>query len=382
MNEPLSLPVIALKRPNQLILEFDELGNYAENYFYTIELCNQDWTPTTLTYFDYLDGYESNPLSDYDFSFTSLQPYTHYRVAIPNRNCKPKMAGNYILKIYADNDPEEIVLSRKFYVVRQRVSIDENARQSSNISERETHQEIDFQVVHKGLNLSNPMESINATIMQNTDIQGARTGLKPAFLQDEVLSYDLNNGNTFQGLREFRWFSTQSLVHYGERIKMVETYLGKIHVFVNEDKFRSFKSYVYHDDLNGNFVVNTLDETEIALQAHYTMVHFTLPMKEPLRQGSLYIMGAMTNWQATDANRLAYNEKRQAYEGTLYLKQGLYNYLYGYKEDDKSAVDYDFVEGNYFETENDYTIFIYHRPFGQRYDELIGVKTINTIRRN
>lgn len=35
----------------------------------------------------------------------------------------------------------------------------------------------------------------------------------------------------------------------------------------------------------------------------------------------------------------------------------------------------DETEGNWFEATNDYTIFIYHRPFGSRYDHLVGVYT-------
>ncbi len=377
---PLSLPVWMLGSGDELLLEFDLLGDYAENYSYTIELCTHDWRPVDeLTPFDYIEGYDRDLLNNYEFSYTSLQPYTHYQLRIPNENCRPLIAGNYVLKIFTE-DPSEPVIVRKFFVARQLLSIEANIHQSGNIQRQLTHQEVDFKVLHKGMIIANPFQSINAGIIQNGDIDGAHNGLKPAFIQDNVLSFDLSDKNEFQGMKEFRWFDLRSLIHYGERIKLVKTHLGRIHVFVTPDQVRSYKQYFYHEDMNGRFIVHTLDETVTALQAQYAEVHFTLPLRHPFKNGDIYIMGALSEWKARPENRMHWNEKRKAYEGSLYLKQGFYNYLYGFKESDQENVNYETIEGNFFDTENDYTIFIYHRPFGERYDELIAVKTFNTIK--
>ena len=377
---PLSLPVWMLGSNSELLFEFDEVGDYAENYSYSIELCTHDWLPVQeLTPFDYIDGYDRDLLSNYEFSNGSLQPYTHYRLRIPNENCRPLLAGNYILRIFKE-DPSDPVIIRKFFVARQLLSIEANIHQSDNIQRQQTHQEVDFKVLHKGMIFANPFQSINASIIQNGNIDGARIGLKPAFIQDNVLSFDLSGDNEFQGMKEFRWFDLRSLIHYGERIKLVKTHLGRIHVFISPDEVRSYKQYFYHEDMNGRFILKTLDETVSTLQARYAEVHFTLPLRHPFQNGDIYIMGALSDWKTGKDNRMIWNPKRKAYEGRLFLKQGFYNYLYGFKKSDQEDVNYETIEGNFFDTENDYTIFIYHRPFGERYDELIAVKTFNTIK--
>ncbi|MCH5327114.1 MAG: DUF5103 domain-containing protein, partial [Duncaniella sp.] len=66
------------------------------------------------------------------------------------------------------------------------------------------------------------------------------------------------------------------------------------------------------------------------------------------------------------------------YELSLLLKQGAYNYQYLYVAPGSERGESGPVEGNYFQTVNEYTVKVYHRPRGGRYDRLVGIGSITT----
>ena len=74
---------------------------------------------------------------------------------------------------------------------------------------------------------------------------------------------------------------------------------------------------------------------------------------------------------------MRYNKEHYNYENVQLLKQGSYNYQYLYVHNGSTKGETGPVEGNFYQTENEYLILIYHRPFGERYDKLIGMKQIN-----
>ena len=106
-----------------------------------------------------------------------------------------------------------------------------------------------------------------------------------------------------------------------------------------------------------------------------------MPFDNPTPEGNFYVLGKLTNWKLDKVNRMTYNYKRFGYECNLYVKQGYYNYLYAFLKDKSKAGDETLMEGNHWETENDYTIYVYHRQRGTFYDQLVGVKRLNSVRR-
>jgi Type 9 secretion system plug protein 1st domain len=374
----LSLPIISLSENDRILFSFDDLEGDVKNYFYTVELCNSDWTPSYLPTMEYIDGYESNPFYDYNYSSVINSNYTHYKLTLPNDNLAISKAGNYILKVYLDNDPEDLVITQRFYVLNRKVKIDGQVRKPTTIQYAKTHQEIIFNVRHENITITNPFETMNANLMQNNRPDNMKMGLQPTFIRDNTLVYSDQTDNVFPSLKEFRWADLQSLIYFESRIKYTELLLGIRHIWLTEDPIRSYEQYFYRKDINGKFFINTEDEIDRETQSQYVLLHFTLPFDYELSRGNLYVMGAFTNWEAKDVNKMTYNYKRKAYECAIMTKQGYYNYMYGYKENGEDEIDFELIEGYYFDSENDYTIFIYHRPFGQRYDALIGVKTINS----
>ena len=74
---------------------------------------------------------------------------------------------------------------------------------------------------------------------------------------------------------------------------------------------------------------------------------------------------------------MKYNPETHAYECARLLKQGAYNYQYLYVAPGSTVGSTAQAEGNFYETENEYLILVYHRPFGERYDRLIGMQQVS-----
>ena len=111
-------------------------------------------------------------------------------------------------------------------------------------------------------------------------------------------------------------------------------------------------------------------------EGDYATVNFFLAYPNPLIEGKLYVFGELTQWQFLQEAELTYNYERKGFTGRMLLKQGFYNYQYVMLPNNSKVGDVTLIEGNFFETNNQYTIYVYHRPMGTRYDKLINITTL------
>ena len=132
-------------------------------------------------------------------------------------------------------------------------------------------------------------------------------------------------------------------------------------------------------DINGRKIIKSDDNAENSnIEADYAWVFFFLPMETPVTSGQLYLLGSLTDWQLDENSKLTYNENARGYQATLYLKQGFYNYIYVLRNPLTSRSDDSFIEGSHWETENQYTIYVYFREMGSLYDRLIALQNLSS----
>lgn len=375
----LSTPIISLNSFDKLHFSFDDLDGDFKNYYYTLIHCSQDWSRSDISSFDYVEGFTEDQITDYAFSFNTLQDYTHYQLQLPNESMKITKSGNYIIAVFADNDLDQIILTRQFFVMEPYVEIEGQVKRTMAIRYSSTHQEIDFTINHKGYSIQNPFDEIQVMVRQNKRPDNAISNLKPSFVHDEALVYDYETEILYQGGKEFRWFDMQSIRYQKERIKMVEMIRDTTHVYIAADPVASFEKYYYRKDMNGQYFINLQEGNNPNLEPDYVIVHFTLPFKTPLNEGEIYVTGSFNDWCVSGCKPMIYNFDRKSYEATYYLKQGYYNYVYGYLEEDQKTLDIEMIEGSSFETENEYEVFVYHKTFGSRYQKLIGYSIFNSL---
>jgi hypothetical protein len=376
----LSQPILNLGSEEKLKLSFDDLDADLKNYSYTIIHCNSNWEPSGLMPAEYIDGFQDNTINDYRYSFNTLQKYTHYNAVFPNNTMKITKSGNYILKVFLDGDSENIAITRRFMVYENKIMIDAKVIPASIISDRNFKQEIDFTINHTGYSITNPYADLKIVVTQNNRWDNAKTTLKPLFVKDNELVYDFDVDNVFPGGNEFRYFDIKSIRYQSERIANVKRDSLGNQITLTSDEKRTFKRYSTYKDINGKYLIKIQEGNDSEVEADYCYVHFFLQYDAVLTDGNLYLFGTFNAWKCNKNTLMRYNNKRFGYECTLYLKQGYYNYEYVFLKDGETAADDTLIEGMHYETENDYSIYVYHQHPGTFYDQLIGVKRMNSLR--
>jgi hypothetical protein len=378
----LSYPVLKLKNGEKLVLHFDLLDDQAEAYNYTFIHCNKDWNRSDIFPNDYTDGYAENPVEDYKSSFNTTVNYIHYMITFPNDRIQLKFSGNYILAVYPADKPEEPAITQRFIVTEDALKINVDVHRPMISEDKNTQQQVDFTVNYAGLDFTDPFRNIYAFILQNGRWDNAKRNLKPDFYGVNELKFNsLSDKNIFQGGNEFRYFDIKSLRYQTEYVRGIEFAGSNYNVYLFPSDSREFKPYFYWQDFNGKYYVAVQEGQNNDIDADYVYVYFTLPSKQNIEGGDVYVSGGLNNWSYDKNNKLTYNTEKNQYECTMLLKQGWYNYEFAYLSKGSHDGTASLFEGSHFETENDYTIYIYYRNPRERYDRVVGSVTFNTLNR-
>jgi hypothetical protein len=380
----MSYPVIELGSRDELILSFDDMDGDIKNYQYTIIHCNADWTRSTLFQSDYMEGFYENPLNNYRLSFNTFMAYTHYTVTIPGYDLQLNLPGNYIILVYEDFDQEKAVLTRRFMISESRVHIQAHVHQPRQTRYHQASQQVSINILHPELQVYDPHSEFFVTVMQNNRQDNVISDVKPMYIRNREVSYENDEMLVFPGGNEFRNFDTKSLRYQTEFIRNIDFHGGVYHVELHHSRPREFSRYFSHQDINGRFLIRNEEGRDAAIDADYLMVYFTLQREKPFENGNVYVLGALADWDFQSRNRMSYNPSGKAYELTMLLKQGYYNYKFAFLEDGSPEADATIIEGSFHEAENDYLILVYHRQPGSRFDRLVGTQQINSrlIRRS
>jgi hypothetical protein len=373
-----SFPVISLGTNEQITLGFDDLKGGSRTYYYTIEHCDANWNSSKLSPAEYLQSFTDERIFNYTYSSATFQKYTHYEIKLPNTTVAPKISGNYALKVYEDGDPSKLVLTRRLYVVNKRVSISANIIASNNVAARRTNQKVNFNIDYSGLPLQNPNRDIRAFIIQNARPETGKMNSTPTYVRGTQLVYNDVNINDFPGRNEFRHFDTRSLRLNSERIARIYRDTANT-VMLLGDPIRNQADYTLLYDNNGKFFILNQDGRDPRTDADYAYVYFSLAANKPDTEGTPYIIGQFNDFKIDESSRMQYDNRGRFY-ANLFLKQGVYDYQYVWVNNATKKPDDTVIEGNYFETENDYQLLIYYRPPGARWEELVGYSLLNTAK--
>lgn len=360
---------------DQLVLTFDDLEEESRYLKYTIIHCTHDWQPSDLNQIEYIDGFMEDEISTYNYSFNTITHYMQYELVFPNENLRPTKSGNYLLFVY-DDTPDNPILTRRFMVKESECAgITGLVHASSNVEDRFTRQEVDFTVNAGNYVVRNPAMTLHATIKQNGRWDNAIYGLTYRSGRPGEFSFDYDNGvNTFDGGAEFRTFDIRSLRTNGDRVVGLTFQHRENQAYILEDEARPFGAYESRQTLNGACIYRNIDMSN-AYSEDYVNTHFTLKSSFPFTDGDVYVFGQLTDWRIQDRAKLKYNEQFKYWETAFPIKQGVYSYQYVYVPRGSKKIDVTYIEGNHFETGNQYMVLLYFREEGTSYDKLIGVES-------
>ncbi|MCB0765742.1 MAG: DUF5103 domain-containing protein [Flavobacteriales bacterium] len=377
----LAAPITELEAQEPLVLRFDDLQPNVENFSYTVVHCNANWQPSDLMPGQYIDGVQNDYVPAGELSYNTLQPFIHYELEVPNRMMRFTRSGNYLLKVYRGSDVDDLVLTRRFLVAEQKVVIDARVVASRDVDLRDVAQQVDFTVRHPGLFIPDPFGDVHVTVLQNMRWDDARSGSQPRFVRDHELVYDHPQQASFMGANEYRNFDLKNIRLATRNIDRITTDAGDglYEAYLTPEVKRNIRVYDNQRDLNGKFLVrNDLVDGD-PLGADYVKVHFIQPMPEQL-DADVYVYGGLSDFQCRKECRMTWSPEQRAYRADLLLKQGFYDFTYVTLGAGSNAPDLTTIEGSHYQTENDYLILVYLSDRQQRYDRLVGMRFVNSVR--
>ncbi len=355
----------------QLELSFDDLDADSKEYQYKIEHMTHDWQSSRLSSVQFIDGFDQNTILNVNNSFNTFQNYTHYSVKIPNINTVITKSGNYLLSVL--NYDDEVIFTRRFVLYENKTTIGVTVERSRNTKTLNTQQTIQFSVNHPNIRVNNPRQEIHVVILKNKNWNEMISELQPTFFKPNQLLYTYTNKTNFWGGNEYLNFDNKYIRN--SSLNVVKVVRKDIfHHYVYPYTLKESKKYTYNPDINGQFVIRTLEANDSKTEADYAMMHFSLLTEEPFLDKEVFVYGAFNDFNITDENKMQYDAKEKSYQLNILLKQGFYNYTFATQQSDGSVNTHD-INGSFYETENEYTVIVYYKPFGSFYERVIGIGT-------
>lgn len=371
-------PAINLYSNEQLSLSFDDLDRTVKDYYITIIHCNADWSISRLSPLEYIVGYNEDQITNIHPSKATLQPYIHYQYLFPNNNIKPKIAGNYLLKVYADADKTNIILTKYMYVINNSGEISSQIIPSSQSDKKDHYQKININY-KPTLSIPNPERDLKIHIFQNQRSDNLQSVSKPTFIGVNELQYNAINTLEFAGNNEFRYVDLRLLnSETAPQNELIRDSILTVVLLVDIENQNTKYTSTY--DKNGNYYIRNTQYRQEELTSDYINVIFSL-QTNTIIDGNIYIVGRFNDFKRNINNKLIFDTKKGLWTSSQLLKQGVYDYEY-ILEDKKGNIETNFFSGSHFATGNDYQIVIYLQKVDTYWDEIIGYKTININNKN
>lgn len=368
-------PIITLNSDERIIISFDEISDDISYMRYTLTHCDRNWQPSGLVDPEFIDGFNQGDIDQYEFSQMTSTHYVHYSIALPNDQIRFTISGNYLLKVFPEDNPEEILLQARFMVSENSMAVSGDITSRTDIDYNNRHQQLSIAVDTRQTNVRDIYNDISLNISQNNRCDNAITINQPLRVAGKVAHYEHHKDLIFEAGNEYRRMEIVSTSYPGMRVAEIEYAKPFYHMTLETDKPRYADSYTYDQTQHGHFTIREYNSNLSDIEADYIVTHFSLKMPE-LINADIFLDGEFTHRRFDPQSRMIYNNATSTYEKTLLLKQGAYNYQYLMVPTGSLKGKTSIVEGDFYQTINQYLITVYHRIPGSRYDRLTSYTVI------
>lgn len=377
-GDPMAIPVISLDNPSdRIVISFDELSDDRRYMRYELIHCDARWKPEGLVDSEFLDGFNVADVDDYAYSQATLVHYVHYRITIPNEQMRITAPGNYIVRVYPEDDPDETLLETRFSACDFSMRVGATVSSRTDIDTNESHQQVDVTVDMRNVSVRDPFTDLTVVVTQNGRPDNEVILTQPLRVAGDKVYFEHQRPLIFQAGNEYRRLETVSTTYPGMNVEEIVYAAPIYNMVLATDYPRAATSYLYDQTQNGRFFIREYNAVDPDTEADYTLNHFRLEMPE-LQGYDIFIDGDLTGRRIDPSSRMVYNRATGAYEASLLLKQGSYNYQYLAVPSGSTRGSTAPVEGDFYPTVNEYTVKVYYRPPGTRYDRLVGVTTVKS----
>ncbi len=375
-NNQNAIPIFELGSGFQL--QFDDLFGNEANYYYEIVHCDYNWTPSNIPKNEYLKGFDNQRILDYSNSFNCLQIYSHYNLSIPNQYTQQlKISGNYILKIL--NDDKEVVFSRKFILYENNATVPLQIKRARNVNVIEYKHNLDFSIKSNTITFQNPLKNIKVSLIQNGDFHTEINNIKPQYTIGNDLIYKYDIETQFWAGNEYLYFDNKNIRVASNYIAKIDSSTDIYNCLLYTSNARRNFPYTLFEDVNGNFVVNNSNASNNEVEADYAWIYFSLSAPTYRLDKDIYVCGMFNNYSLSAEYKMDYNEKKGIYEKAILIKQGFTNFKYVIADSKGNIDNENAIDGNFYQTENEYTVLVYYKENTGRYDRIIGKGTANSL---
>lgn len=368
-------PVITLNSEERIEISFDEMASDMQYLRYRLIHCNSNWQPSELLESEYLEGFNYANIEDYGFSSGTFANYVNYSFTVPNDQIILTKSGNYLVQVYPEDNPDETLLQARFYVNENFMNVIPSVTSRTDIDANREHQQVSVKISCKNARVRNWQNDIKLFVNQNSRTDNEVMLTRPNLMEASGVLYQHDKRLIFPAGNEFRRFEVVATNYPGLHVENIQHHDPFYHVDLFQDATRNGVPYAYDETQFGRFKIRQSDAIDSNTDADYVVVHFSLE-PENIPNGDIYIDGELTNHLFTNSNKMRYNPSTGKYELQLLLKMGSYNYQYLWKTENSTVAFTAPVEGNHYQTVNEYSARIYYRPLGERYDRLVGFGTV------
>ena len=359
-QEWLSFPtVMRLQTDDVLNVSFDELSHDYHRYTCHLQHCEADWQPSEEIFeSDWLEGLNDIIIDDYETSVNTISPYTHYRLQLPNEQCRLKLSGNYRLSILED---DELVAIVDFMVTEQTMKLSLQATTNTDIDVNKSHQQLSVNLSYGDVRVTNPEDQIQLVVMQNGRSDTRLDHITPTYRNTEGLQWSHCKELIFDAGNEYHKFEVLDPSHPTMGIDRITWDGENYQVYPFPDQPRL--NYLYDEDADGAFYIRNSDNRENDTSCEYVYVNYRL-LSAPIPQGKVIINGQWTTGLPNDYY-MTYDASEGIYHAQILQKQGYYSYQYLLETTDGKRHILP-SEGSFYQTENRYQALVYYKGIGER----------------
>ena len=368
----MSPPVITLNGNDHVIISFDELSDERSYLRYSLVHCNALWQPSGLVESEFLDGFNIGDVEEFSYSQATTVNYIHYSLSLPNDRMRFTISGNYLLKVFPENNPDETILQARFSVNENLVRISGEATPRTDIDYLGKHQQLNFSVDTKDADIHNLYTDLKVIVSQNSRKDNMLIISTPQRVSGDMAYYEHLRPLIYPAGNEYRRFETTSTTYPGMNVEAIAYEHPYYHQKLYDDYPRKNIPYLYDMTQRGRFKLMDTDDG-----GDYVVVHFALE-SDPIDGYDIFIEGDLTNGRFDPESMMHYDFSDGKYKASMLLKQGSYNYQYLAVPVGSTMGETSPVEGDFHNTVNEYGIGIYYRAPGSRYDRLLGYTILMT----
>jgi len=370
-----SIPVLSSPR-DLLTIDFDVQSEFSPNINIIFKFCDKNWNPTDNLFLANQGKNTAYTLNSFLLPTTVEEAKYHYTNTFPDKDGYVAFpySGKWKFFVVDSQDPTKIFAEGKFFVVKADVPLKVEAK-------RETLDDKTYfppQLGHVNWIVVDaapkedyfPFQVDELEIVQNYLMDNSIRVLRNSTDQNRVFEWDGGN--------KVRFIAKD--VRPGNEYR--QTNIQDINIYNSKNVKAQFDGMEYSRflllskrDNDGSFTLPNPKDM------YSTYMNVTFQVKPPEEiYGDIFLVGAFNDWQLSKKNKMNFNGDH--FELTLELKRGVYDYQYVVVNGDYSDVtnqDWYILEGNDWQTTNDYNIFLWYRDqeYGG-YDRIIGYSKIQT----